>query len=741
MITVDDQIGRASAGCAGWYPSSSMSSPPLWKLLPVGQRSPIEGGPAILYQRVLNPFFSFFSAHASCSFRVTVCGLLHHCDGLHFGDNLLLLVQNLQLWLDERGSFPQSVKELDGDFLLCYVPPEASCCWLYRHVTGMRALYYRSTPHGFQWSTSVTDFFVEKPSISDVDHDRLAVASAYGDPERTWYREVNCLPAGHGLQLHPDGRMVSFCQDFVITEQSLTLYDAAFQLRHLLAQAIQRKLRGFPSIGVLLSGGLDSAVIAREACQLSTRVQGLHWTWDLPIFEDERSCAYAVAEYLHILLHEVDGSAALTEAGDLVRCMQGLPLPFHHSFYHAFRASAQMAGLHNLSAVVSGHLGDLLFHGEWLDGFRAPLTANQWNPLMWVNVIGNLLSWYSRDQAVKVGFRLLTGQRHMRKEPLAERLVSCQVWLTAQAFEQVQASGDYTYKPTRSAFSTNSTYQTYQYLKQKINNNTNLDTILVDHAFLPQQVQLLHPYADKTLIEFCLGLGPLHRMGFAAGMPLSKVLLRYAYLEKLPPQIIGREARVPYIAVNRTYCQHNQRELAEIFGKHSCLAQLGVINPEAITQILAEPAELQRHSGSLIPAAAVELWLRHLSNMPLLSVPVPSPHAVVLPEAFLNRQYQQTGVAKPATNIVTKEIGGAMILLNSHSQEVIQLSRDASTLLVLFFTTSSWEEVLTIARQLWQDTTSDQIQKQTQTLVLQLTEGGWIRLRKPLTTGAACNEV
>jgi hypothetical protein len=53
----------------------------------------------------------------------------------------------------------------------------------------------------------------------------------------------------------------------------------------------------------------------------------------------------------------------------------------------------------------------------------------------------------------------------------------------------------------------------------------------------------------------------------------------------------------------------------------------------------------------------------------------------------------------------------------------------------------SWEEVLTIARQLWQDTTSDQIQKQTQTLVLQLTEGGWIRLRKPLTTGAAYNEV
>jgi len=82
-----------------------------------------------------------------------------------------------------------------------------------------------------------------------------------------------------------------------------------------------------------------------------------------------------------------------------------------------------------------------------------------------------------------------------------------------------------------------------------------------------------------------------------------------------------------------------------------------------------------------------------------------------------------------------------MILLNSHSQEVIQLSQDATALLVLLFTISSWEEILRVAKQIWQDTASDQIHKQMQTLVLQLTEGGWITLRKLLTTGAACNEV
>ena len=44
--------------------------------------------------------------------------------------------------------------------------------------------------------------------------------------------------------------------------------------------------------GVLLSGGLDSAIVAKEALQHMQSVRGLHWTWDtLPVFRDERACA------------------------------------------------------------------------------------------------------------------------------------------------------------------------------------------------------------------------------------------------------------------------------------------------------------------------------------------------------------------------------------------------------------------------------------------------------------------
>ena len=158
---------------------------------------------------------------------------------------------------------------------------------------------------------------------------------------------------------------------------------------------------------------------------------------------------------------------------------------------------------------------------------------------------------------------------------------------------------------------------TYQSIKQEINGSADIDTNLLMHAFLPNNVLLLHPYADRSLIEFCLGLAPHHRAGFAAGQPISKLLLRLAYLGDLPSSIIGREVRLPYASVQPFYCLNNQAELQTVFGPDSCLAQLGIIDPPRMASILTDTSALMDHSGSLVPAAAVELWLRHIAGVPL----------------------------------------------------------------------------------------------------------------------------
>jgi asparagine synthetase B (glutamine-hydrolysing) len=529
---------------------------------------------------------------------------------------------HLQRWLDEASSVQARLATLDGDFLLSYVPPDATQCWLYRNVTGMRALYYRRTAHGLCWSTVIDDLFLPSgPALSDVDVTMLPllVTAALPDPARTAYRDVLRLPAGHGLHLTPEQTMTPFAFDFALPDhRRLSLLDAAEQFRWYLSQAFQRKLGHFSRIGVLLSGGLDSAIAAKEARQVAPTVHGLHWAWpSLPILDDERVCAEVVAQQLGMELTCIDGSADLAAGGAYLRSLQGLSLSFTQAFFSSFLASAHAAAQAHLPVVIGGHLGDLLFAGEQKDGFRAQLCPP--HPLNVLRMAGKLLCRYTRKQAFAVLWQLLLHPQRFTPEPLGPRIESCQAWLMPAAYQQVREQGNYVYPQVAPSASTQ---MTYQHLKESINSSTDTDTNLVYHAFFPQRVLLLHPYADRTLLEFCLGLGPQHREGFAAGVPISKVLARFAYLHDLPPSIIEREVRLPYSAVKQAYGVHNRHELLALLAEESCLAHLGILDAQQVAVLADDPHEFRRHCGTFSLAAGIELWLRQLAGRPYVPLPI-----------------------------------------------------------------------------------------------------------------------
>jgi len=77
----------------------------------------------------------------------------------------------------------------------------------------------------------------------------------------------------------------------------------------------RRKLGDFPRIGVLLSGGLDSSIVAKEATQVAEYVHGLRWTWQsLPLFHDEKDCAERIADALGIGLLTLNAAHLLLQA-------------------------------------------------------------------------------------------------------------------------------------------------------------------------------------------------------------------------------------------------------------------------------------------------------------------------------------------------------------------------------------------------------------------------------------------
>ena len=177
-------------------------------------------------------------------------------------------------------------------------------------------------------------------------------------------------------------------------------------------------------------------------------MRGLHWTWDaLPIFHDEKACAEAIADMLQIELSLVECSAFAEAGGDHLRCMEALALPHNHSFFRSFLQTARIAASYDIPVVLSGHMGDLLFAGDWQDGFRSYLSATSpYNLFSIIKMMGQLLSWYPRKHAFHTALDLIRGRTQQVQEPLPERIQHCQSWLTPQAFERVASAGEYTYK-------------------------------------------------------------------------------------------------------------------------------------------------------------------------------------------------------------------------------------------------------------------------------------------------------
>jgi asparagine synthase (glutamine-hydrolysing) len=713
------------AGCYSFYPSDL-----IWESLPFGRKPRFAGEKSALYQGTLRSQKQD-ERPIRMSLRVALCGMAwlgEHTFGRGPKSDLL----TLQQMLDEAPSVQTQLARLYGDFLLSYISPDLSCCWLFRNITGMRTLYYRQYTLQFCWSTSIADLFEDSPTLDDVDLAQLPllVTAAHIQPTQTCYRGIFSLPAGHGIQVRADGSMHTFSDDFVIPDhQRLPMQDATEALRFLMKEAFRHKLQGISRVGILLSGGLDSAIVAQEALQHTQSVRGLHWSWDaLPVFRDEKACAEAIANQLQIELSLVECSAFAEVGGDHLRCMEALALPHNHSFFRSFLETAKVAANHDLPVVLSGHMGDLLFTGDWKDGFRSYLSATSpYNPLSIIKMMWQLLSWYPRIHAFQTALDLIRGRTRQVREPPSERIQRCQSWLTTEAFERVVAAGEYAYQQVHPSLSTQMTYQS---IKEEINGSADIDTNLLLHAFLPNNTLLLHPYGDRSLMEFCLGLAPHHRAGFAAGQRISKLLLRLAYLGDLPSSIIGREVRLPYASVQPYYCLNNQAELQTVFGPDPYLVEFGIIDPACIASLLTDTSALMDHSGSLVPAAAVELWLRHIAGVPLLPPKIASSgrRRAWLPSLDQNVKRKNSMLAFPPT-ILAKEVNGFLVLINEITQDVIELSQEASLLLAVLQDSSSWSVALASLRHQWQDEQEAEAEVDEQGIrafVSTLQQDGWI---------------
>lgn len=169
-----------------------------------------------------------------------------------------------------------AVDRLNGIFAFAYLDRDRQRLWLARDPFGVKPVYYASVGRGFCFSSELAPLRRLVPG--EVDREALAslLKLRYVPSPDTLFRGIHRLRPGHLLEVRLDG------PDPVLRELPFLLppgpvadpggmaaatdrYAAQFEA------AVRRQLMSDVEIGVLLSGGVDSALVAAVAQRHSDR--------------------------------------------------------------------------------------------------------------------------------------------------------------------------------------------------------------------------------------------------------------------------------------------------------------------------------------------------------------------------------------------------------------------------------------------------------------------------------------
>ncbi len=545
-------------------------------------------------------------------------------------------VATLQQRLDRDGA--HAVRRLRGDFVLAHLSEDRRELRLYRGPTSMVPLFWRTTGDALRWSTDPTELLDGAPQLSDVALDLLPMVIAErGFPhDRSWWRGVDRLPAGSCVTLRRGARPVveRFDELAPATAAPPTLEEAADGLRHRLRQACRRALAPGDAAVLMLSGGIDSAAVARELGEATPHAAGMHFTLDgFPGFAQDRAAATSVAGACGLDFVAYEMGAHVTRGGDYTDEQRAANLPQTHVPLQGTAATAREARARGARFVFSGILADqILAH----DLHRGLLDVAGWsilNPLVtgeppW-QLIRRTVSG-SFDGSASPGVRGYARYTRavLRGDPTAalphrDAIVHPVGFSDAAAARVTEALRDAADRARDQLMSASEAHggrrrrippgTTSRFQINETFNTPNVQSAILNH-FLPRQTFVFTPYADRDVVEYALALPNAFRIGLAHGATIDKLALRTAYGNGAMAPQIGRrmqQARIdafPAVYVNQNF----DRCRALLAGKGAVLREAGVLSDEFVQSLSRQ--SVHRNGEEIARLCVVEQWLRRLAS-------------------------------------------------------------------------------------------------------------------------------
>ncbi|MEU6351085.1 asparagine synthase (glutamine-hydrolyzing) [Streptomyces sp. NPDC047072] len=285
----------------------------------------------------------------------------------------------LQAWI-QWGQ--DCLSRFNGAFAFAVRDAVADELFLARDRYGKRPLFYADRADGFLFASEMKAFHAYPGFRFELDPHELK--SIYGIwtplPDRSPFRGVRQLPPGSLLTVREGRTALHTYEELAVDAPPFTgtPAEAAALVRDTLRTSVELRLRSDVEVGVYLSGGLDSSIVARLATDLST-----HQVRTFSVeFEDrtldESSSQRAVARHV--------GTRHSAIAISTVDVVENFPAAVHHAEVPVFRTALvpmYLLSRHvrdaGIKTILSGEGADEAFLGYSL--FRETMLRASWHRL------------------------------------------------------------------------------------------------------------------------------------------------------------------------------------------------------------------------------------------------------------------------------------------------------------------------------------------------------------------------
>src|SRR3954469_14524731 len=512
---------------------------------------------------------------------------------------------------EEHG--PGFAERLRGMFAAAIWDARRDRLVLARDRYGIKPLYYRHVGGELRFASELRAL-----PRGEVDLDALEAFLAFNSIPAPYsiFRDVRKLPAGHVL-VWEDGEVSveRYARPGTVAESELRDGDEAElveELRARMRDSVRAHLLSDVPVGVLLSGGVDSAALAALAAQETP--EAVH-TFTIGFAErsfDERDDARLVAERYGAEHHEL---LVRPDPELLLRALaEAFDEPFADSSALPTYLVSQLAAEH-VKVALSGEGGDELFGGYYT--YAADLMAQRFGGLAglarpFVERLPTSTSKASFDYKAKRFVRaahLPPLERHHGWKEIFSPELRAELRGTASSFAPVDVY--------RARYAETEGAPELARLQDVDFGIYLVDDLLVktDRASMANSLEARVPFLDSVVTNFAFSLPTKHKV---RGLS-KKVLLRKAAEPLLPREVVHGRKRgfsIPAAA----WLRGELEPFARATLSPETLRRQGFFEPAVVTRLIDDHVNgLEDRSRQLWGLLAFTLWHeRHVEQEPPL---------------------------------------------------------------------------------------------------------------------------